>query len=88
MNYPSGRADFEAIGRSGTPFENIGLLAEFKHFPKTKGDRILALTEALDEDKEQVTRYAKDLQRVYPNMQINCYLIYTIGAQDYRFFEV
>jgi hypothetical protein len=21
-------------------------------------------------------------------MQINCYLIYTIGAQDYRFFEV
>jgi hypothetical protein len=88
VNYPSGRADFEAIGRHGTPFLDCGILAEFKHFPKSKGSAILELSEPLSEDVEQVNGYAKDLQRQYPKMMIDRYVIYTIGSREYRFFKV
>jgi hypothetical protein len=88
VNYPSGRADFEAIGRPGTAFADKGILAEFKHFPKTKGSSVLALVEPLEDDIAQVTRYGEDLQQKYPRMQIERYVIYTIGAQEYRFFTL
>jgi hypothetical protein len=88
VNYPSGRADFEAIGRPGTAFADKGILAEFKHFPKSKGNSIMALAEPFEDDIAQVTRYAKDLQQKYPRMQIERYVIYTVGAQEFRFFAL
>ena len=88
VNYPSGRADFEAIGRPGTAFADKGILAEFKHFSMAESKRIMEATTPFDEDKEQVTRYAEDLQKKYPRMQIERFVIYTIGAQHYRFFSI
>ena len=88
VNYPSGRADFEAIGRPGTAFADKGILAEFKHFPKAKGSSVMALAEPIEDDIVQVTRYAKDLQQKYPRMEIERYVIYTIGAHEYRFFSL
>ena len=88
VNYPSGRADFEAIGRPGTAFADKGILAEFKHFPKSKVSSAMALAEPLEDDIAQVTRYGEDLQQKYPRMQIERYVIYTIGAQEYRFFAL
>ena len=88
VNYPSGRADFEAIGRPGTAFADKGILAEFKHFPKSKGSSVMALAEPIEDDKVQVTRYAKDLQQKYPRMQIERFVIYTVGAQEFRFFSL
>ncbi|MBF0199197.1 MAG: PD-(D/E)XK nuclease domain-containing protein, partial [Planctomycetes bacterium] len=90
VNYPSGRADFEAIGRHGTPFADKGILAEFKHFSVTEGKAkgVLELEQPIEEDREQVNRYADDLQKKYPRMQIERFVIYTLGAQHYRFFKV
>ena len=90
VNYPSGRADFEAIGRHDTAFFNKGMIAEFKHFSKAEGksNGILQRTEPFEDDIEQVSRYVGDLQKKYPHMKIERYLIYTIGAQDYRFFSL
>jgi hypothetical protein len=87
VNYPSGRADFEAIGRPGTTFADRGILAEFKHFPVSRKASLLELEEPFIEDVEQLKAYAQDLQTKYPRMQIEQYVIYTIGAQQYRFFK-
>ena len=88
VNYPCGRADFEAIGRPGTEFADKGILAEFKHFTMPEAKKILELAKPFEDDKEQVTRYAEDLQKKYPRMHIECFVIYTVGAQHYRFFAL
>jgi hypothetical protein len=87
VNYPSGRADFEAIGRPGTPFEHRGILAEFKHFPASKASEFLKLDAANEKDVEQVNRYAEDLQRQYPKMNIERFVIYTAGSREFRVFD-
>ena len=88
VNCHSGRSDFEGIGRAGTAFEHMAVLIEFKHFPTAKSKSIMALTEPLADDIQQVLDYSKDLQRKGPKLNISRYLIYTIGAEGYRFFNV
>jgi hypothetical protein len=88
VNYPGGRADFEALGRPGTAFADKGILAEFKHFPMTEAKKILALTTPFEDDKAQVISYAEDLHKKYPRMRIERFVIYTVGAQHYRFFSL
>lgn len=90
VNRPSGRSDWEAIGRSGTQFENQALLIEFKHYSKKEGEKlkVLSWNEALAEDIEQVSAYAEDIKRQYPKLTIHSHVIYTVGAKGYRFFNV
>jgi hypothetical protein len=90
VNYPTGRADFEAIGRPGTPFADKAIMIEFKHLTVEEGKRsgILKADAPFAEDVEQVTRYAGDLQKKYPRLTIERHLIYTVGAQHYRFFSL
>ncbi len=90
VNHPSGRSDFEALGREGTGFTNQALLIEFKHFARAEGERqaVASRTEPLAEEREQVTRYAEDLARKYPGLAVRRHVVYTIGAQAYRFFTL
>jgi hypothetical protein len=41
-----------------------------------------------DEEAVQVTRYAKDLSRKYPGLEVRRHVVYTIGAQPHRFFTL
>ena len=65
-------------------------MIEFKHFARAEGERlgIAAWTEPKDEDVAQVTRYADDLQRRYPELAIRRHVLYTAGAVAYRFFTL
>ncbi len=88
VNHPSGRSDWEAVGRAGTPFEHQAAMIEFKHFSRADGERlgVAAWSEPRAEDVEQVNAYADDLQRRYPELTVERHVVYTVGAQAYRFF--
>jgi hypothetical protein len=88
VNHHTGRSDFEGIGRAGTAFENSAVVMEFKHFPKSKSKSIMAMTEPFADDIKQVAGYSEDLQRKYPKLKIEKHLVYTIGAEGYRLFNV
>jgi hypothetical protein len=90
VNHASGRSDWEAIGRAGTPFENQASLIEFKHVSIKEGKRLglARWTAPRPEDVEQVDRYAQSLKRRYPELAIRCHVVYTLGAQKFRFFSL
>jgi len=90
VNHHSGRTDWEAIGRTDSQFKNQAFLIEFKHFPRKEGKRlnVLAWDAPQPAEVEQVTKYAKDINRRYPELSIRRHTIYTIGASDFRFFAL
>lgn len=90
VNRASGRSDWEAIGRDKTPFENQAAIIEFKHYPRAKADQlgVAGWTAPPTDAVEQVTAYAADLKRDYPELTISRHVVCTIGAADYRFFTL
>jgi hypothetical protein len=90
VNHASGRSDWEAIGRAGTPFENRAAIIEFKHYPREKAAMlgVMDWTEPPAEAVEQVNAYADDLLRRYPELTITRHVACTISATDHRFFTL
>lgn len=90
VNHHHGRADWQAIGRSGSPFEGRGAVIEFKHFTRGEGNRldILNRDTPLPEDIEQVQRYADDLLRAHPELTLSRYVAYTVAGSSGRMLEV
>jgi hypothetical protein len=90
VNHATGRSDWEAIGRAGTPFEKQAELIEFKHVSTKEGKRlgVSRWSEPRAEDVEQVSQYAQDLQRRYPELTIRRHVVYTIGAKKFCFFSL
>ncbi len=90
VNRSTGRSDWEATGRAGTPFENQAALIEFKQYTKETAAKlgVLDWTEPPADAVEQVTAYAADLQRDYPDLTITRHVVCTIRAADYRFFDL
>ena len=90
VNHPSGRSDWEAIGRPHTPFEDEALLIELKHFAGAEGKRagVLEWTDPRAEDTAQVTGYAADLKQRYPRLAVRRHVVYTVGHVGFRFFTL
>ena len=90
VSHPSGRSDWEAIGRPHTQFEDQALLIEFKHFTRTEGERrgVSGWTDARPEDIAQVTGYATDLKQRYPGMIVRRHVVYTMVSEEPRFFTL
>jgi len=90
VNHPSGRSDWEAIGRPHTVFENQALLLEFKHFPRAEGERLGVLEWATPRAEEiaQVTGYADDLKQRYPRLSVRRHIVYTVACTGFRFFTL
>ena len=90
VNRPSGRSDFEAIGRAGSAFEGKGWVIEFKHFTVDQARRlgVEEWTEARLEDAEQVKRYRDDVLGVFPELGLQCHVFYTLSSRGFRCFEV
>jgi len=90
VNHATGRSDWEAIGRAGTPFERQAALIEFKHYSKDKAAQlgVADWTEPPREAVEQVQAYADDLRRRYPELVISHHVVCTISATQHRFFSV
>ena len=88
VNHPSGRSDWEAIGRPEKSFKNQALLIEFKHFSRTEGERLDVLNwkNPQPEDIKQVNGYAEDIRNKYPELTIHRYVCYTVSCSGFRFF--
>ena len=91
VNRPSGRSDYEAMGRAGSAFEGTGYVVEFKHFSMEKA-RALSVEnwkEARAEDAEQVRAYARDMQAMYPQLLVvKCAVVYTVSSREFRWMDV
>jgi len=90
VNRPSGRSDFEALGRQGTAFEGKAWVLEFKHFSAKEAKRlgVTDWSEPRPEDVEQVQGYAYSVRGLWPEVCVRCGVIYTISSQGFRFFEL
>jgi hypothetical protein len=90
VNRHSGRSDWEAIGRAGTTFENQAAIIEFKHFSRQQAEQlgVADWTAPRAEDVAQVSAYADDLKHQFPELTIQCHVLYTISATGYRFFTI
>ena len=90
VNYPSGRSDWELLGKYHTEYKNLKYIVEFKHFSKIKAKKlkIQELQEPFEEDVIQVQNYADDILRDFSEYNISKFIIYTISAKSFRFFEV
>jgi hypothetical protein len=84
VNHHHGRADWQAVGRAGSPFAGRGAVIEFKHFTRSEGTRldILNRDTPLPEDIEQVQRYADDILRTHPELTLSRYVAYTVAGSS------
>jgi len=89
-NYPSGRSDLEFLGKYHTEYKNLKWVVEFKHFSKkeAKNEGIYNLTEARTKEVGQVSAYAADILKQFPDYNITKYVIYTISCETFRFFKL
>ena len=89
-NYPSGRTDWEMLGKFHTRYKHQKFLIEFKHYKHKEADRLgtLKLKQPQKEHIEQVKRYEADVQRMFPYFKIRTYIIYIAGNRGFRCFEI
>jgi len=89
-NYPSGRSDLEVLGKYHTKFKNLKWVIEFKHFSKEKAkkDGIYDLMQARDKEITQVSAYAKDILKDFPDYNITKFVIYTISSETFKVFKL
>ena len=89
-NYRSGRSDLEFLGKYHTQYKNLKWVIEFKHFSKSAGRKegIYDLKEARIEEVKQVSGYADDILKKFPEYNITRYVIYTISCETFRIFKL
>jgi len=89
-NYPSGRSDLEVLGKYHTKFKNLKWVIEFKHFSKEKAKKegIYDLKQARAEEVDQVSAYADDILKDFPNYNVTKFVIYTISSETFKVFTL
>jgi len=90
VNYPSGRSDWEMLGKPDSPFADLKFLVEFKYAPVKEEATCqwLQLSAPRPEDVTQVTAYADDIRRAFPQFTVRRYIIYIVGRKGYRIFSL
>ena len=63
---------------------------EFKYAPvkEEHHSNWLRMEAPLPEDRAQITRYAKDIQREFPRLKLRKYLLYIVGRKGFAIFQV
>lgn len=90
-SYPQGRTDLEFVGKYHEKFAGMRWVIEFKYFSNTEFARMNSSIENFDirqEDTLQIKGYAKGLMEEYPEAKIKLFIIYCIGNQGFRIFEI
>ncbi len=88
QNYPSGRSDFEVIGRPGTSYHRNKQIVELKYFKSSEWKKINALTEPYPEHIEKVNGYARDAVEMLPNYTVRKHIIYLAGNKGFKHWEI
>ena len=84
VNHPSGRSDFEMLGKPDSVFAREKFVVEFKYTPVREEAtcRWLQLPAPLQADVAQVTAYAADIKREFPNSPCAATLSISWGGRD------
>ena len=90
-SYPQGKSDLEFVGKYHEKFAGLRWVIEFKYYSNTKFktfDTTLKEFELQDEDTQQIAGYVEGLRDEYPEAKISQFVIYCIGNQGFRVFEI
>lgn len=90
-SYPKGRTDLEFVGKFNEKFAGLRWVIEFKYFSNTEWAGMKTSLDEFtvrEEDTSQIRGYAEGLRHEYPEADIRLFVIYCIGNQGYRVFEV
>ncbi len=90
-SYPQGKTDLEFVGKYHEKFAGMRIVIEFKYYSNTKFKELKTTLDEFqlrEEDTRQVAGYVEGLQQEYPEARISQFVIYCIGNQGFRVFEV
>lgn len=90
-SYPKGRTDLEFVGKYNECFAGIRMVIEFKYFSNAEFRKLKTTIEDFTlqpEDTEQIAGYVEGLGREYPEAKVSQHVIYCMGNQGWRGFEV
>lgn len=90
-SYPQGRSDLEFVGKFHERFAGLRWVIEFKYLSNTEWNRLkipIKEFQVQEEDIRQISGYAEGLKKEYPEAKIRLFVIYCIGNQGFRVFEI
>ncbi len=90
-SYPQGKTDLEFVGKYHDKFAGMRIVIEFKYYSNTKFKEFKTTIEEFqlqEEDTQQIAGYVEGLQQEYPEACVSQFVIYCIGNQGFRVFEV
>jgi hypothetical protein len=88
VNYPSGRSDWEMLGRPEGKWRNQKWMVEFKYYPKNSCVKVEDLTQPDPKAVAQVKGYAADLKQSFPSFHIRTAVCMVQGAAGFKWFNV
>ena len=90
VNYPSGRCDWEMLGKYHTPRHDLKYMVEFKYYTNQEGARrgILDVEAPFPDHVEKIAAYERDALEKFPSHRITKHVIYIVGNTGFRFFRV
>ena len=90
-SYPKGRTDLEFVGKYNECHAGVRMVIEFKYFSNSEFARMktsIADFIPRPEDTDQIAGYVEGLSREYPEARVSQHMIYCIGNQGWRVFDV
>ena len=90
-SYPQGKSDLDFVGKYHEQFAGMRVVIEFKYYSNTEFKKFNSSIEDFElqeEDTRQIAGYIEGLRQEYPESQISQFVIYCIGNQGFRVFEV
>jgi hypothetical protein len=88
VNYPSGRSDWEMLGRPESAWHNQKWVVEFKYQPKNSKQKITDLTAPEPADIAQVKGYAQHILASFPEYQIHTAVCVVQGSAGFKWWDV
>ena len=89
--YSSGRTDLEFIGKYHNKFAGLRFLLEFKYYSNARWKKIktkISQFQAPDKDIKQLKAYKAQWKKEHPHVGNKSFLVYCIGNQGFRVFQV
>ncbi len=90
-SYPNGKSDLEFVGKYHEQFAGLRMVIEFKYYSNTEFKTLKTPLEKFqmqEEDTIQIAGYVDGLRQEYPEARISQWVIYCIGNQGFRVFEI
>jgi hypothetical protein len=90
-SYPQGRTDLEFVGKYHEQFAGLRFVIEFKYYSNAEFARYHTPLEEFavqEEDTRQIAGYVEGLRQEYPEARVSQFVIYCVGNQGFRVFEV